>query len=294
MKINVMGATGQLGKRVVRALLDRGVPPEDLVASARTIGRANDIAATGIEVRPADYENVDTLRAAFEGSDTLLLIPSLSPVETRILQHARALDAANSAGVRRVVFSSLVTAGFPDSRFAITPYFLYAESALRQRAREWTILRNGMYLDPVADWIPELVETGRLPYPVREGKVAYVCRDDLAGATAAALMENGHEGKVYELTGPQALSMEQVAGTISATVGSPVQFESVTDEEYSDVCRRGAEEVPEYLIRILVSIYHAVDNHEFEETTDHVERLSGIAPERAVDYFGRRSSIQGE
>ena len=288
MKINVMTATGQLGRKVIRALLDQGAAPADVIACARTPQKADTLAAQGITVRRADYEDRDAMRAAFEGTEVLALIPSTAPVEPRILQHHNALDAAREAGVKRVVFASLATAAFPDSRFLITPFLLYAESRLRLSGMDWSLLRNGMYLDPIADWTPELVAMGRLPYPVKTGRVAYIARDDLARATAAACLNSGHAGQVYELTGSDALSMPDLAATIARVTGRAVRFDSITDEAFADVCRQGNEDVPEFLIKILTSLYHAVDNREFETVTDHVERLTGTPPETAESYLRRR------
>jgi NAD(P)H dehydrogenase (quinone) len=142
-----------------------------------------------------------------------------------------------------------------------------------------------MYLDTIADWIPEIVEMGRLPYPVKSGKVAYISRDDLARATAAALTGEGHSEKTYELTGAEALSMERLAGIISEVTGRPVRFDSITDEEYGEICRTGDEEVPEFLIPMLTTLYHAVDNGEFELVTDHVEKLTGRPPQDAASFL---------
>ena len=287
LMINVIGATGQLGRRVMMSLLNQGAAAGDLVASVRTPEKADDLAEQGVTVRRADYDDPDSLRTAFQGTEILVLIPSIAPVEPRILQHFNALQAAREAGVRRVVFASLATAGFLDSKFHITPFLLYAESKLRQSGMDWTILRNNMYLDPVAAWVPELIEMGRLPYPVKEGRVAYVARDDLARATAAVCLGSGHAGKVYELTGPESLSMPQVAETISRVTGQTVRFDSVTEAEYAEVSRTGEEAVPEFLIEILLSMYRAVDNGEFARATDHIERITGVAAETVESYLRR-------
>jgi len=289
--INVIGATGQLGRRVMRNLLDQGAAAGDLVASVRTPEKAGDLAEQGVQVRRADYDDPGSLRTAFQGTEVLVLIPSTARVEPRIVQHYNALQAAREAGVRRTVFASLVTAGFLDSKFHVTPFLLYAESKLRQSGMEWTILRNNMYLDPVAAWVPELVEMGRLPYPVKKGRVAYVSRDDLARATAAVCLNSGHVGKLYELTGPESLSMPQLAEIISRVTGRTVRFDSVTEAEYAAVSRAGEETVPEFLIEVLVSMYRAVDNGEFARATDAIERITGVAAETAEGYLGRTIAL---
>lgn len=287
MKINVLGASGQLGQKIVQALLDQGAAPEDLIASVRTVEKAAKLKEAGIEVRYADYDKPETLVEAFAGTDVLLLIPSLAMVEPRIIQHHNAVEAAKQAGVKRVAFSGLVSAAFPDSKFVITPFEQYAEIKLRQSGMAWTILRNNMYLDPVAAWMPELMEMGHLPYPLKTGRIAYVTRDDMARATAAALLNSGHENKVYALTGSYAISMPELAAAISRATGKTVVFKGASDEDYMETCQTGEEQLPEPFIQLLLTIYWAAENGEFELVTDHVERLTGRPPERIEDYLMR-------
>lgn len=260
------------------------VPADSLIASVRTLEKAKHFAELGVEVRHADYDDIDSMKSAFAGTDVLSLIPTLAPIEPRMIQHTNAVEAAQAAGVGRVVFSSFATAS-PESKFHVAPFIVFAESKLRESRLDWTILRSGMYLDPIADWIPELVSMGRLPYPVKEGKAAYISRDDLARATAAACTGEGHAGRIYELTGAEALSMTKLAEIISEVTGRPIRFDSITDEEYAGICRTGKEEVPEFIIPMLTTLYHAVDNGEFEQVTDHVEKLTGKLPEPVASYL---------
>ncbi|QDV07817.1 Quinone oxidoreductase 2 [Planctomycetes bacterium Poly30] len=293
MTINVLGASGQLGRHVVQALLDQGAAPGDLSASVRSPDNASGLAARGVAVRHADYDAPDTLREAFQGTDILLLIPTSAPVEPRILQHAHALQAAREAGVRRVVFVS-VSAAEPTSLFSVAPFLLYAESALRQSGMEWTILRTGMYLDPVAEWAPTLVETSRLPYPVARGRVAYITREDIARALAAACLTTDHAGTLYELTGPEAVSMPELAQALSHATGAPIAYEHVTEEAYAESCR--ADGVPEPLVEVLVTMYRAVDNGEFGRVTGDVEALTGRPAQTVRAYLDsvlRRDAVEG-
>jgi NAD(P)H dehydrogenase (quinone) len=124
-----------------------------------------------------------------------------------------------------------------------------------------------------------------LPYPVREGRVAYISRDDLARAIAAVCLKEGHSGSVYELTGPEAVSMPRLAEAISAASGTAVAYQQVSEEEFAAVCRAGGD--PEPLVQILVSMYRAVDAGEFERVTDHVERLTGTPAETVETYLKR-------
>lgn len=285
MKINVLGGTGQLGSRIIDALLRAGAGPEQLIVSCRSASKARRFADLGIEVRFADYGVPESLAPAFDGADALMLIPSMAPVEDRVVEHDQILAAAKSASVGRIVLSSF-SAARTDSRFLIAPYLVYAESKVRLSGIDWTILRNGVYLDPLADWAPALAEEGRLPYPVRRGRVAYISRDDLAAASAAALLQDGHGGRVYELTGPEAVSMPQLAAALAAASRAPIAFDPVSETEFGAICRR--DDIPEDAIAILASMYRAVDSGEFARVSDHVELLTG-APAESVESYLRRA-----
>ncbi|MEQ9409170.1 MAG: SDR family oxidoreductase [Fuerstiella sp.] len=282
MIVNVTAATGQLGRKAVQSLLGKSV---DVVATVRNPEKARSVLGSGATIRHGDYNAPDTLVKAFADSEVLLLIPSIDPVERRIGQHFNTLQAAKEAGVKRVVFAGFMAAT-PESRFDIAPFLLYAESKLRLSGLDWTILRDGMYLDPIADWLPELIRIGRLPYPVKNGRVAYICRDDLARSLAAACMDDRHSQRLYKLSGGNAVSMPELAQIISTVVGKTITFDSVSDEEFVKICK--ADDEPEEIITTLLSMYQAVENGEFEEVTDDVESLTGTPPE-PIEIFLRRS-----
>ena len=285
MKINVIGATGQLGGRVVKELLRQGGPDDRVIVSARNPAKARGLFEDRVEVRQADYDALDTMQSSFAGCDVAVLIPTFAPVEARIQQHAAALAAAKAAGVARVVFSSVSTATV-ESEFIVAPFIVYAECKLRQSEMEWTILRNGMYADPLVDYVPELAETGRIPYPAGQGRINYICRDDLARATAAACLSSASAGRVFELTGPEALSVADLAEIVSRVTGEPVKYEPASDDEFEEMCREPG--LPEYLPHALLTMYRAVARGEFSKVTDHVEELTG-APAESVEAYLRRN-----
>ena len=282
MNINVTAATGELGRRVIRELLAQGVAEQDLIASVRDPGRAIAFAERGVTVRQADYNRPDTLRTAFQDTEVLLLISSPAPVEPRVTEHANVLAAARAAGVRRVAFVSFAAAQ-PDSRFVVAPFLLYAEAKLRQSGLAWTILRDGMYADSLPEAAGGAATSGRLALPVAGGRIAYVARDDLARALAAVCLSDGHDGKVYELTGAQALSMEQVADALSTATGTTIAYSRISEEDFAAACRAG--QLPAVLIELLITMYRAVDNREFELVTDHIERLTGSGPQPIAGYL---------
>lgn len=285
-----MGATGQLGRRVMQALLDQGASADDLITSVRSPKKAHDLFGHHFTVRHGDYNEPTSLRLAFKETDILLLIPTLAPVEQRITQHFNALQAAKDGGVKRVVFVSFMAAE-PGSQFLLSPFYLYAEARLRLSGLPWTIVRNGMYIDPVADWIPDLVEMGHLSYPVNHGKVAYISRDDLARGLAATCLAEKQEGKLYKFTGSRAISMEELAKIISKVTGHRIPFKKVNENEFSQICK--TDNITDSMIEILLSMYRAVDQGEFEVVTTDIEQLTGIPP-KSVDHAVEKYLMQSD
>lgn len=278
MKINVIGASGNLGRLVINSLLDQGASPSDLIASVRTPSKAAFLSEAGIEVRRADYDDYESLGSAFKGTDVLLLIPTFASPEPRVIQHGNAVRAADEAGVGRIVFSS-VSASSPESLFRVAPFLLYAESKVRQSKAVWTILRNNMYMDSMLGWLPRFEKEGWLPYPLKEGRIAFVTREDLARATAASLLGEGHAGKIYELTGPEALSMPELAKVLSEVTGKEISFDYPSEDDY--IRFSNADGASEGMIATMLSIYRAAEAGEWGNATDHVYQLTG-QPARSV------------
>jgi NAD(P)H dehydrogenase (quinone) len=281
--ILLMGATGNVGRLTLAALLEQGVPPSQVVAGARDPRKAHGIAA-GVAVRRADYLDPAGLETAYRGVETLVLIPSKSDAAPRCVEHANALRAAKAAGVKRVVFLS-VQASLPTSRFSVAPFFLFGESAVRVSGLEWTIARMSLYLDPVAEWAPELVRMGRLPYPVKQGRVAYVTRADVGRGLAAIVRDPSLHGAYFELTGPAAVGMTELAAAVGAATGTAIRFETITDDEYRAFCR--ADHLSDEMTEALVTMYYAVEAQEFAAVSPDIARLTGRPAENVVDGLSR-------
>lgn len=284
MTINIMAATGQLGQRVVQSIIKDQSSADNITASVRSPEKALEMEQQGVNVSYADYDDIQSMENAFRGSEVLVLIPSPDPVESRIIQHFNALEAAKKAGVRRIVFASFSCA-IPESRFLFAPFLLYAESKLRLSGMDWTILRNYMYMDSILNSIPEFTETGKVSYPVRSGRIAYICRDDLARATATVALNSGHSGKIYQLSGSRALSAAEMAGVVSRVLDKSIEAEVISEQKYEESRRK--LKIPEPFIRLLISSFQAIDNKEFETVTGDVESITGKPPESLEEYLKR-------
>ena len=269
-----MAASGEVGKGTVEALLAQSINSGSIVAAGRNPLSLNTPNTEAPTFRRADYRDEASMTAAFRGVETLILIPTKTPAAPRCAEHANALAAAKAAGVKRVVFLS-IQAATPASLFNVAPFILFAECATRQSGLRWTLARMSLYTDPIAEWAPELARTGRLPYPVANARIAYVSRRDVSQALAAIARDHNLHGEMLELTGPAALSMPELAQAVSKATGSTVQFQSIGEQEYREICRK--DSLPDEIVDILVTMYRAAEAQEFARVTNDILTLTGKA-----------------
>jgi NAD(P)H dehydrogenase (quinone) len=229
MTIVVTGATGHLGRHVLESLLGRGVEPAQIVAAGRAVERLADYAQRGVNVVPIDYADASSLEGAFAGADAVLLI-SGSEVGQRVAQHTNAVNAAVSAGVGRIVYTSAPHA--TTSTLVLAPEHKATEEAIAASGLPFTILRNGWYTENYIVTLEQARQSGAVVASVGDGRVASASRVDYAQAAAAVLTEGGHVGRTYELTGDAAWSFGDLAATISSIIGRPVEYTAVTPDEH--------------------------------------------------------------
>jgi NAD(P)H dehydrogenase (quinone) len=226
MKIAITGATGQLGRLVI-AQLKTKVADENLVALVRSASKAADL---GVEAREANYDDQTTLETALKGIDTVLLI-SGSEIGKRVQQHQNIIDAAKKNGVQRIVYTSLLKADTSTISFA--EEHRLTEAALKASGITYTILRNGWYTENYAGSIPGAVAGGGFIGSVGEAKIASAGRIDFAEAAAAVLATEGHEGKVYELSGAPAWTLTDLAAEISKQSGKDIPYVNLSEADYA-------------------------------------------------------------
>jgi NAD(P)H dehydrogenase (quinone) len=274
----VTGVTGGLGGRVARRLAERGVG-QRLVA--RDPGRAPELA--GAEVAAGSYDDRDSLRLAFDGAGTLFMV-SASEDPDRLRLHANVVGAATDAGVERVVYTSFFGAA-PDCSFTFGRDHWHTEELIKGGGLRFTMLRDNLYLD----FLPLMVGAdGVIRGPAGDGRVAAVARDDIADVAAAVLLEGGdrHDGRSYDLTGPEALTMAEAAQRLSELAGRTVTYHPETLEEaYASRASYGA---PDWEVDGWVTTYVAIANGELEAVSGDVAAVAGHPP-MGLDDFLRRN-----
>jgi uncharacterized protein YbjT (DUF2867 family) len=272
--VGVTGATGALGGRIARRLGARGVAQRLVV---RDPARAPDL--PGATVATATYADGPAMRAALAGVSTLLLVSGSEAVD-RVEQHRSAVDAAVAAGVRHIVYTSFLGAA-PDATFTLARHHWATEEHLRATGVPHTFLRDSLYLDV----FPYFVGPGGvIRGPAGDGRVGAVARDDIADAAVAVLLDPAaHAGRTYELTGPDALTLAEIADGLSRATGRAVTYHPETlAEAYASRAGYGA---PDWEVEGWVTSYAAVATGELDRVTDDVARLAGHRPLDLAGYL---------
>ena len=226
--IAITGATGQLGRLVIERLL-KTVPANEIVAAVRNPQKADDLAALGIQVRHADYDQAETLVKAFQGADKLLLI-SANEIGRRLPQHRAVIDAAKKANIGLLVYTSILHA---DS----SPLPLAAEHQATERLIQaadipFVILRNGWYSENYLASVPAALQYGVLLGSAGEGRIASAARADYAEAAAVVLTQINQAGRIYELAGDDSYTLTEFALEISRQTGKGVAYQNLPEGEF--------------------------------------------------------------
>lgn len=226
MTIAITGATGQLGRLVVEKLKTR-TAPSNLVAVVRSPAKAADL---GIATRAADYAKPETLASAFAQVDTLLLISS-SEIGQRVQQHRNVIEAAKKAGVKRIVYTSLLHAD--TSVLNLAQEHIDTEQMLKASGIAHTILRNGWYTENYTGSVPGALAGGAFIGSAGEGKISSAARADYAEAAAVVLTSPGHEGKTYELAGDTSYTLTDLTAEISRQSGKAIPYKNLPEADYA-------------------------------------------------------------
>jgi len=271
--IAVTGVTGGLGGRVARRLAERGATQRLVV---RDPARAPELA--GAEVATGSYDDAEGLRRAFDGTRTLLMV-SASEAPDRQRLHANVVDAAVAAGVERIVYTSFFGAA-PDCTFTFGRDHWHAEEYIRASGLGHTFLRDNLYID----FLPLMAgPDGVIRGPAGDGRVAAVARDDIADVAVAALVGGGHEGRSYDLTGPEALTLAEAAEELSRAAGRPIRYQAETLEEaYASRASYGA---PGWEVDGWVTTYVAIANGDLEQVSGDVAAVAGHPPVRLAEFL---------
>ncbi|SDW55986.1 Uncharacterized conserved protein YbjT, contains NAD(P)-binding and DUF2867 domains [Marinococcus luteus] len=284
MKYVITGATGHLGGKVTEELLGL-VPKEQVTLGVRRPEKATVFREQNINIEKMDYYSFEEQAAAFYGADVVLYIPSIThPAEQRIKEFQTSVEAAEQAGVKKFMFIGF-TADHWNNPFHMSPFFGYAVRRIAMSRMAGTIIRNGVYADPLVAYTEELVRTKRLPYPAGRGAISFISRRDLARAIAAAAAAPGRREGIYTLTGIQAYTMDELCELLSNITGERIRYEPMEVQEFARTYDDGSG-----FGSVNASLYEAASLGLMGEVTSDVERLTGKPPEMLRSYLERHLS----
>lgn len=262
--IGITGATGHVGGELARMLAGDGITQRLIV---RDPDRAPDL--DGAEVAVAAYEDADAVRSALEGVSALWMVSIGESPDRADIQRAF-VDAAVDAGVGHIVYLSFVGAA-PDATFTLARDHWATEEHIRSKGVDFTFLRDNLY----ADFMPEMAdEDGVIRGPAEQGRAAVVARRDVAEVSKVVMSDPAsHVGMTYDLTGPEALSLAEIASIIGEATGRDVSYEHQRVE--NAFFERSLFKVPDWQVRAWVSTYTAIAAGDLAEVSRAVEDLTG-------------------
>jgi len=224
----ITGATGQLGRLVIQSLL-KAVPADSVIAAVRDLEKADDLAAMGVQVRQADYNQPASLSAALQGADRVLLISS-SEIGQRVRQHQAVIDAASQVGVKLLAYTSVLHAD--TSVLALADEHRQTEAAIRASGLPFALLRNGWYTENYTAGIPTALSLGAVYGCAGDGPIASAARADFAEAAAIILTSERPAGEVYELAGDASYTLSDFAAELSRQSGKPINYVNLPEADY--------------------------------------------------------------
>ena len=271
--IGLTGSTGALGSRVTRLLADGDRPLRLLVRNA---GRAPRVDAEIAVV--SDYTNSEAARAGLHGCDTMLLVSARESAD-RVSEHRSMVDAAAAVGVDKIVYISFQSAA-PDATFTFARDHFHTEQLIARSGLRYVFLRDSLYQ---AGLTGMAAADGTIRGPAGDGAVAAVSHDDVAAVAARVLTDDRWDGQTLDVTGPAALTLDEVAVELSAVSGRRVRYQDESEAEaYASRAHYGA---PPFEVRGWVSSYQAIATGELSAVSSTVEQITGRQPQTFTDYL---------
>jgi uncharacterized protein YbjT (DUF2867 family) len=274
--IAVTGATGDLGGRVARDLAIRGIGQRLIVRDPNAAPQL-----PGADVAVASYEDSEAMARALEGIGTLLLVSGHEDPD-RISVHRKAVEGARLAGVDRIVYTSFMGAA-PNATFPFARDHSATELAIREAGISLTSMRNSLY----ADVAPRFVGSdGVIRAPAGHGRLAWVARADVARLAAVLLVEPGHEGQIYDVSGPHAIDLHETARILTKATRRAITYHAETPDE----ARASRAGNPDWLVEGWIGSYLMLDTGEGSVTSHTIEQLTGQRPMTLSEFLAAEPS----
>ena len=279
--ILITGANGHLGSATIEFLLKKN-PETPIRALVRTEEKGTAFKEKGVDIAIGDYFNYDSLLAALQGIDTLLLVSS-SSITGRYEQHANVIKAAKASGIRHIVYTSVLKSS-PESKFSAGIDHVKTEAEVKASGISYTIMGNTYYADFLPMLLGDFKETGTIYYSSGDARVNFATRNDMAEANAVVLSNpSAHQNKVYNITASAAYTFKDIATMLSDIVNKPIQYVEIPLEDLKNgMLQHG---LPEDVAVMMTSIAETMKAGEFDYADDTLETLIGHKPLDLKDFL---------
>ena len=281
----VTGASGNLGRQVI-ANLRTLVDSSEFVAGTRDPGSAfaRELAASGVQVRRVDFDDLGASPSAFEGIETALIISTYAPNSVRPRQNLNAIEAAKRSGVRRLAYTSFAGAGPNATADHSVEVHWPTEQALIASGMQYTILRHALYADIMVGDLEETLATGVLRRAGGSAACAYIARNDLGVSAATVLARPGHENRIYTETMEETLTCAQIATAMSEVFDREIRYEAVPADKWPTYMTEHWG-LPAELAKSSLGTMRAIENGELDITARDYESITGRKPKTMRQFL---------
>lgn len=283
MKVAVTAASGQLGRKIIQALIPQ-LGRDNIIGLARTPAKAADL---GIEIRKGDYNNSSDFVTGLQGIDVVCIISSNDAPEKRPAQHRNVFEGAKTAGVRKIVYTSIYGEPGSSTFDSIILANRQSEQDLQQTGLEWAIGRNGLYLDADLEALPNYQKEGKIVNCAANGKCAYTSREELAAAYVKLITNDSLNGHIYNLCG-EPVTQQELTDAINIVYDTQLRYESMSVAEYRQdrIAAHG-----EFMGNIIAGIYQGIRGGAFNVDSDF-EKVCGrkhLTLSKMVEQFKKET-----
>ncbi|MCI1974355.1 MAG: SDR family oxidoreductase [Limosilactobacillus sp.] len=274
MKYIITGATGHLGQHVVQQL-SKLTAPQNIRVGIHNPAKAKKFADAGYETAAVDYNDVDSMVKAFQGTDVVIYIPSITyQVKDRIDEFENSLTAIQRAGVQNIVDVSFI-ADQPNNPFQMAGYYAYLPARLASSGLNYAVVKNSLYADPLVPYLPELIERHNVIYPVGDQAMSFISRQDSAEAIANVAVKPYLRDKEqnYLLTMSQNYSMAELSHIMTKVTGKQIGYAPVSVARFAEIYQDegdGSE---------LASMYQAAAMGLMDSVTNDFAHITGHQPQ---------------
>jgi NAD(P)H dehydrogenase (quinone) len=276
VKIAVTAVSGQLGSAIAQQLISK-IGKENVVGTARTTSKAEHL---GISLLPGDYNIKSDFVTAFTGVDVVMILSGMDAPERRVEQHRNIIHAARDADVRKIVYTSILGDDGNSTFDAIIQSNRQTEQDIRESGLEWSIGRNGLYIEPDVEHIKTYKRVGKIANCASDGLCSYTTRTELAYAYVQMILYDDRNSQTFNLAG-EAITQQQLTDYLNRAFGTKLVYEEMTTEAYLAFQQKGNGD---FLGKVIAGIYTKIRNGEFNIQSDF-KAAAGRSHLRWEDFF---------